>query len=296
MRSLLFVPADSERKLARAQSVGADALILDLEDGVAAPAKPAARAQAVAFLSTRPERMAVYVRVNDLASGLVEADLDLIVPARPDGVVLPKAAGGSDVMRLSAMLAAREALAGLADGAVRILPIATETPAALFTLGSYAGAGPRLVGLTWGAEDLSAALGAEAMRDGAGRLTDPYRLARALCLAGAAAADVLPIDTVFTHFRDGAGLEAEALAARRDGFVGKLAIHPDQVPIINEIFSPSPAAIARARAVVAAFAAAGSPGSIDFGGEMLDRPHLRQAERTLARAKAASLGDQGARQ
>ena len=296
MRSLLFVPADSERKLIRARQANADALILDLEDGVARQAKPAARAQAAAFLAERPQGMAVYVRINDLESGLAEDDLDLIVPARPDGVVLPKAAGGADVMRLSAMLAAREAFAGLADGVIRILPIATESPAALFTLASYAGASRRLIGLTWGAEDLSTALGAETTRDAGGRLTDPYRLARALCLAGAVGANVLAIDTVFTRLRDGAGLEAEALAARRDGFVGKLAIHPDQVPIINAVFTPSPAAVARARAVIQAFAAAGSAGSIDFEGEMLDRPHLRQAERLIARAEAAGLQRSGARQ
>jgi citrate lyase subunit beta/citryl-CoA lyase len=284
MRSLLFVPADSDRKLARAPAAGADGLILDLEDGVAQPAKAAARTMAAAFLRERRERLAVYVRVNSLDSGLLDADLDAILPARPDGIVLPKAAGGGDVMRLSAILAGREALAGLADGSVKILPIATESAAALFTLGTYAAASARLVGLTWGAEDLSAALGAESIRDAGGGLTDPYRLARALCLAGAGAASVPAIDTVFTRFRDSAGLEAEALAACRDGFTGKLAIHPDQVPIINEVFSPSPAAIARARSIVAAFAAAGNAGSINFGGDMLDRPHLRRAERLLARA------------
>ena len=289
MRSLLFVPADSERKLIRSRGAGADALILDLEDGVAFPAKAAARSQAADFLADRPAGTAAYVRINDLESGLADADLDRIVPARPGGIVLPKAAGGSDVKRLSAMLAAREALAGLADGVIGILPIATESPAALFTLQSYAGASTRLVGLTWGAEDLSTALGAEATRGASGELTDPYRLARALCLAGASAANVLAIDTVFTRLRDGTGLEAEAIAARRDGFVGKLAIHPDQVPIINAVFTPSPAAIARAAAVVQAFAAAAGAGSIAFKGQMLDRPHLRQAERLLARAKAAGL-------
>src|SRR5262249_22878281 len=158
--------------------------------------------------------------INALVSGLAENDLDLIVPARPNGVVLPKSASGADVARLSAMLGAREALAGVPDGSIRIIAIATESPAALFTLGTYCGASARLAGLTWGVEDLSAALGAETMRDAAGRLTDPYRLARSLCLAGAVAANVAPIDTVFTHFRDGAGLETEALAARRDGFTG----------------------------------------------------------------------------
>jgi len=287
MRSLLFVPADSERKLARAPGTGADALILDLEDAVTPPAKPAARQLAAAFLGQRRERLAVYVRVNGFASGLLDADLDAIVPARPDGVVLPKSAGGSDVTRLSAMLRAREALSDQADGAIRILAIATESPAALFALGTYAGASARLSALAWGAEDLSAAIGAEAIRDAEGRFTDPYRLARALCLAGASAAGVLAIDGVFTRFRDGAGLEQEALAACRDGFAGKLAIHPDQVGIINRVFSPGVAAVDRARAIVAAFAAAGDAGSISLGGEMLDRPHLRMAERLLARVAAS---------
>jgi citrate lyase subunit beta/citryl-CoA lyase len=289
MRSLLFVPADSERKLARARQSTADALILDLEDGVAAPAKPSARERAAALLGDRPAGPALYVRINGLESGLAAADLDAVVPARPDGIILPKAAGGGDVKRLSAMLAAREALAGLAEGAFKIIPIATETPAALFTLGSYAGASTRLAGLTWGAEDLSTALGAEATRDAAGALTEPYRLARSLCLAGAAAANVPAIDTVFTRLRDSAGLEAEATAGRRDGFAGKLAIHPDQVAVINAVFTPSAAAIARAAAIVRAFAAADGAGSIDFEGQMLDRPHLSQAERLLVRAKALGL-------
>ena len=290
MRSLLFVPADSERKLTRAMSAGADMVILDLEDSVAPANKPDARERAVAFLTEHrrsADRPLLYVRINGLATGIAEADLDAVVPAGPDGIVLPKSESGADVGLLSAMLGAREALAGLADGAVKIVAIASEIPAALFTLGSYGGRSARLAGLTWGAEDLSAAVGAETSRTAEGVLADPYRLARSLCLFGAAAARVAAIDTVFTRYRDGAGLEDETLAARRDGFTAKLAIHPDQVPVINRVFSPSAEAIAEAHAIVAAFAEAGDAGVVAFGGRMLDRPHLLRAERLLARAKAA---------
>jgi citrate lyase subunit beta/citryl-CoA lyase len=293
MRSLLFVPADSERKLARAMTSDADALILDLEDAIALPAKEVARVQAAAFLRDHPRRARkhpTYVRINGLTTGLADADLDGIVPAAPDGIVLPKAAGGADVTRLSAMLAVREALAGIDDGATRIVAIATETAGALFTLGSYQGASARLVALTWGAEDLSVALGSETARDAEGRLTDPYRLARTLTLAGAAAAGVPAIDTVFVNFRDDEGLAAEAAAAHRDGFAGKLAIHPNQVPIINRVFTPAPEAIARARTIIAAFRDAPESGVVSLDGEMLDRPHLRRAELILARAKASGLG------
>jgi citrate lyase subunit beta/citryl-CoA lyase len=290
MRSLLFVPADSDQKLARAQSCGADALILDLEDSVAPAAKTTARERAAAYLADRREEgPRLLVRINGLASGLAEADLDALVGAAPDAIVLPKAEGGADIMLLSAMIAARDARAGLADGAIAILAIATETPAALFALGTYRGASARLAGLTWGAEDLAAALGAETNRDAEGRLTAPYALARSLCLFGAAAAKVAAIDTVFTGFRDQAGLEAETLAARRDGFTAKLAIHPDQVAVINRIFTPTPEAIARARAVLAAFADAGGAGVVSLDGAMLDLPHLRQAERVIERAKEAGL-------
>ena len=289
MRSLLFVPADSERKLARAVTSGADGLILDLEDAVALDAKPAARSRAAAFIAANRGRgPSLYVRINPLSSGLAEADIDAVTAAGPDGIVLPKAEGGADIALLSAMLAVREARSGLADGATKIIAIATETAPALFALGSYRGASARLTALTWGAEDLSVALRAEANRDPKGRPADPYRLARSLCLAGAAAAEVDAIDTILANFRDFTALEAEALAARRDGFTGKLAIHPDQVPVINEVFTPSRAAIEYARKVVAAFAATGA-GVVALDGTMLDRPHLLRAERTLTQARAAGL-------
>jgi citrate lyase subunit beta/citryl-CoA lyase len=290
MRSLLFVPADDARKLDKAAVSGTDALILDLEDSVAVPRKETARALAaerIAALRVLPSRPRLILRVNALDSGLIEADLDAVMPAGPDAVMLPKAAGGADVQRLGAKLAVREAENDLPDGATRIIAIATETAAALFQLGTYARASHRLEGLTWGGEDLAADLGAERNRLTDGSYADPYRLARALTLAGAAAAGVAAIDSVFTDFRDEAGLRAEAEAARADGFTAKMAIHPAQVPVINTVFTPSAAAIAHAERIVAAFAAAGDVGVVGLDGKMVDRPHLRQAERVLARAAVA---------
>jgi citrate lyase subunit beta/citryl-CoA lyase len=203
--------------------------------------------------------------------------------------MLPKAEGGPDVVRADAKLSAREAIAGLPDGSIRIVAIATETATALFLAGTYGGASARLEGLTWGAEDLSAELGAEANRDGDGRFLDPYRLARALCLAGAAAARVQAIDTVAVDFRNAAALRQESEEARRDGFTGKMAIHPAQVPVINEVFTPSAVAVAEARAVIAAFEANPDRGTVGIDGVMYDRPHLERARQLLARATAAGL-------
>lgn len=282
MRSWLFVPGDSERKLAKAFETGADMVIFDLEDSVA-PARKALARQMVAE-AVRAAPVPVAVRVNPLAGGLIEDDLAAVMPARPAVVVLPKCEAGRDVAHLGARLAVHEAEAGIEDGATRVLAIATETAASLFGLGSYGSAGPRLAGLAWGAEDLAAALGASRRRDAAGAWTDPYRLARTLCLAGAVAAEVAPVDTVFTDLRDADGLRADAEAAAADGFVGKLAIHPAQVAVINAAFTPSEAAVDHARRVVAAFAAAPEAGVVALDGQMLDRPHLVNAERTLARA------------
>ncbi|ALK09047.1 HpcH/HpaI aldolase/citrate lyase family protein [Blastochloris viridis] len=287
MRSLLFVPGDSPRKLAKALEAGADALILDLEDSVAPDGKAAARDATAGFLREAvplPARPRLFVRVNALTSGLTDADLDAVIKTRPDGVMLPKAEHGRDVVHLAAKLAAREALADIPAGATGVLAIATETAASLFGLGSYAGCSPRLAGLAWGGEDLSADLGAETNHDEAGRWTSPYLLARNLCLAGAAAARVVAIDTVFVDVRDEAGLIAEAEAARRDGFSAKMAIHPGQVAPINAVFTPSAAAVAEAERVVAAFAAAGDAGVTTLDGKMLDRPHLLRARRVLERA------------
>ena len=292
MRSLLFVPADDAKKLDKAMACGADALIVDLEDSIPAQGKAQARMRAAAFIGEAGKaahRPRLLVRINGFATGLADADLDAVVPARPDAIMLPKAEGGPDVVRADAKLSAREAIAGLPDGSIRIVAIATETATALFLAGTYGGASARLEGLTWGAEDLSAELGAEANRDGDGRFLDPYRLARALCLAGAAAARVQAIDTVAVDFRNAAALRQESEEARRDGFTGKMAIHPAQVPIINEVFAPSAAAVAEARAVIAAFEANPDRGTVGIDGVMYDRPHLERARQLLARATAAGL-------
>lgn len=293
MRSLLFVPADGGKKLDKAMASGADAVIVDLEDSIAPERKGVARECAAAFLKeavTQVSRPRLVVRINALQTGLADADLDTVVPARPDAIMLPKAEGGPAVIHADAKLAAREAIAGLADGHVKIVAIATETAAALFRAGSYRGASARLAGLTWGAEDLSVELGAETNRDPNGRFLDPYRLARALCLAGAASAQVPAIDTVFVDFRNDAGLKRECEEARRDGFLGKMAIHPAQVAAINEVFTPAPDAIARAQAIVDAFAAAPGAGTVGIGGVMYDRPHLARAMALLARTAQSAKG------
>jgi len=292
MRSLLFVPADSPGKLGKALGCGADTIILDLEDSIAPEHKEAARAGAAGFLAqtlSAMERPRLIVRVNGLATGLIDADLDAIVPARPDAIMLPKAEGGTSVVHVDAKLTAREALHGVTEGSIRIMAIATETAPALFLAGTYRGASPRLAALTWGAEDLSAELGAEANRDAQGHFLDPYRLARTLCIAAAAAAEVQALDTVYVDFRNEAGLRRECEEARRDGFTGKMAIHPGQVATINEVFTPTPAAIAKAQAIIAAFAACPGAGVVSIEGVMYDRPHIAKAERLLARAKAAGL-------
>lgn len=289
MRSWLFVPADSARKLAKARDSGADALILDLEDSVAPAGKEAARRTALAFLretagGAGPRR---YVRINAFATGLADDDLAGTIAGRPDGYMLPKSRGGADVARLDAKITAREALAGLPEGAVDIAAIATESAEALFGLGTYRDASPRLTAVSWGAEDLSADLGASASRDGNGRLTGPYELARSLCLAGAVAAGAQPVDTVYVAFADEAGLAAECAAAARDGFTGKLAIHPAQVPVINAAFTPAAEDVARAQRIVAAFAADPGAGVVAIDGSMYDLPHLKRAEGLLARARLA---------
>jgi citrate lyase subunit beta/citryl-CoA lyase len=291
MRSLLFVPADSAKKLDRAMTSGADALIVDLEDSIALDGKTRARDSAAAFFreaAASPNRPYLMVRVNGLQTGLTDADLDAVAAAKPDAIMLPKAEGGASVIHADAKLAVREARGGMPDGHIKILPIATETAAALFVAGTFAGASARLIGLTWGAEDLSAELGAHANRDAQGRWLDPYRLARVLCLAGAAAAGVPAIDTVYVDFRDTEGFRLECAEACRDGFTGKMAIHPAQVPIINEAFTPSADAIAHAQALVAAFAADPAAGVVGIGGVMYDRPHLTRAERLLLLARAAT--------
>ena len=288
MRSLLFVPADDGKKLDKAMTSGADAVIVDLEDSIAPERKAAARMSAADFLKDAVKtanRPRLLVRVNGLQTGLTDADLDAIVATRPDAIVLPKAEGGPAIVHADAKLATREAISGLPDGHIKIVAIATETATSLFLAGTYGGVSARLEGLTWGAEDLSVELGAEVSRDAVGRFFAPYQLARALCLAGAAAAQVQAIDTITADFRNMAALGRETVEARRDGFTGKLAIHPAQVPVINEVFTPAPEEITKAQAVIAAFAARPGTGTVGIDGIMYDRPHLERAKQLIARAR-----------
>jgi citrate lyase subunit beta/citryl-CoA lyase len=292
MRSLLFVPGDSPSKLEKAKTSGADALIVDLEDSISAERKAEARATTLAFLeefAKASERPRLFVRVNGFQTGLTDADLDVVMAGRPDGIMFPKAEGGASIVHLDAKITAREAVHDIPDGHTRILALTTETAKALFLAGTYAGASSRLIGLTWGAEDLSAELGAETNRDPQGRFLDPYRLARSLCLASAAAAEVTAIDTVYVDFRNAEGLRRETQEARRDGFTAKMAIHPAQVEIINAVFTPTPEAIAKARVIVDAFAADPGAGVVGIDGIMYDRPHLVRAQRLIVQATAAGL-------
>jgi citrate lyase subunit beta/citryl-CoA lyase len=290
MRSLLFVPGDDPKKIAKALNSGADALILDLEDSVAASRKAEARQIVRETLQAyRPDQPRLIVRVNDLRSGQIAADLDGVMPGAPKAIMLPKCEGGADIQHLGALVAVREAENDLPDGSSRIIAIATETPIALFRLGTIPGASQRLEGLTWGAEDLAGAIGAERNRDEAGHYTEPFRLARSLALFAAAAADVAPIDTVSVNFRDMVAFRAECLGSRQDGFTAKMAIHPAQVPVINEVFTPDEAAIAWARKIEDYFIAHPDAGVVGIDGQMIDRPHRVQAARILARARAAGL-------
>ena len=273
LRSLLFVPGDRPDRMIKALTLGADALILDLEDSVALANKPAAR-QAVADFLGRARTTMLFVRINPLDSGLVDDDLAAVLPAQPDGIVLPKAEGSASLAALDAKL----------TGDIMILPIATEIPAAIFGLGSYGGVTPRLAGLTWGAEDLPAAIGASTSREADGSYTAPYQLARSLTLFGAHAAGVPAIETVYPDFRDIDGLAAYAARARRDGFTGMMAIHPTQLSVINAAFTPSAEEIAKAQAIVGLFAANPGAGALSLDGRMVDAPHLKAAQALLARA------------
>ncbi|SOE52506.1 citrate lyase subunit beta / citryl-CoA lyase [Burkholderia sp. OK233] len=283
LRSMLFVPADSERKLAKALGSRADALILDLEDAVAPARKPAAREAAAAFVAAQAKALpaSLFVRINPLDSGLALDDLAAVVVPGLAGIMLPKTTSAEDVRRLGLYLDALEARAGMARGTVHVVPVATETAQAMLTMASFVPGIPRLAALTWGAEDLSAALGAISNRDADGSLSPLYVFANSMCLCAAAAAGVDAIDTLHADFRDGDGLAAACAVARRRGFRGKIAIHPDQVDIINEAFTPSEAEIAAARRIVDAFAAQPQAGTLSIDGVMVDLPHLKQARRTL---------------
>ncbi len=283
MRSYLFVPADSERKLGKASQSGADALILDLEDSVAEVRRPIARDSARDYIDAAHGGPRLYVRINALASGAALDDLAVVMRARPHGIMLPKCEP-ADVRTLGAYLSAFEAANGHPAGATRIVAIATETPASLFALRDYPAVSPRLEALTWGAEDLAAALGSE-NRLADGTYADVFRLARSLCVLAAGAAEIAAIDTVFTSFKDERGLEAESRTARREGFAGKMAIHPAQVPIINAAFAVSPEETEWARGVVAAFERDPQAGTVAIDGKMIDRPHLTLARRFLEAAR-----------
>jgi len=286
MRSLLFVPADGGAKLDKAMASGADAVILDLEDSIAPERKAHARAAALEFLKaaqTKKQRPRLLVRINGLDTGMTDADLDAVVAGKPDAILFPKAEGGATVTHVDAKLTAREAIAGLPEGSIKILAQTVESAVGLFTAGSYRNSSARLIGMTWGPEDLSSELGAEANREADGMLTEPYRLARSICLFGAAAAKVPAIETIHVNFRDPEVLRRDTELARRDGFSGRLAIHPAQVAVINEVFTPSPEQIAQAKTVVAAFAARPGAGAVGIDGKMYDRPHLLRAQALLAR-------------
>lgn len=285
LRSLLFVPGDSDRKFAKGRTAGADVLILDLEDAVAPSMKAAAREQVSAWLGDAGSIDAsLFVRVNPLDTGMTQGDLAAVVRPGLAGILVPKANGAHDIATIADMIDPLEKAAGMTPGAVKIMVVATETPQAMFALGSYTPPHARLVGLTWGAEDLGAAIGATANKEADGQWTEPYRFARSLCLFAAASAGVVPIDTLYADFRDADGLEVDCRRARRDGFLGRIAIHPDQVATINRCFSPSVDEIAEARKIVDAFAAHPDAGTLGIDGKMYDIPHLKAAQKTLAAA------------
>ncbi len=276
MRSLLFVPADSERKIDKAMVSGADVIILDLEDSVAPKNKPAARAIAAETLRRPRTGPQLYIRVNALDTGLTSDDIAAVLPARPDGLIQPKTETGACV----------EKLAALTGADMPVIAIATETARAMFGLGTYSDLNANLRGIAWGAEDLSNELGAQANRTPDGLLTEPYRLARTLCLFGARAADIEPVDTVYVDFRDQAGLGQDCMQGVRDGFNCKMAIHPAQVATINRIFTPSAEQVAEARSVIQAFAEADDAGVVGIDGKMYDIPHLNRSRKLLDRAKS----------
>ena len=286
-RSWLFVPGDSETKLDKVPSLGADIVIVDLEDAVAPAAKPAARQQAHDFLARHRQQVTAsgfgrWVRINALDTPYWRDDLVAVMPAAPQGIMVPKCAGVEQLQLVSAELYELEQRAGVQTNTTRLLPLVSETPASALAIGRYADASqPRLHGLTWGAEDLSSAIGATRKRDAEGGWTDLFRMVRAQTLLTAHARDIAAIDTLYSDFRDTEGLKRVAEGARADGFTGMLAIHPAQVPVINAAFTPSDSELAHARAVIAAFEASPGSGTVQLDGEMLDQPHLALARRML---------------
>jgi citrate lyase subunit beta/citryl-CoA lyase len=286
LRSMLFVPGDSEKKLAKAASTQADALILDLEDAVSVERIVIAREMVCDYLKQHPGgKQAVWVRINPLQTELALHDLAAVMPGRPDGIMLPKTLNANDVIKLDHYLSALETREGIALGSTRIIPVATEVAGALFELNSYAGSSPRLAGLTWGAEDLATAVGASTNKDEHGEFDFTFQLARSMCLLAASHAQVQAIDTLTVDFRDGDRLKKDVLHARKSGFTGKLAIHPDQVLPIHAGFAPEAHEVAHAQRIVAAFAHAGGAGAVQLDGKMVDKPHLTQALRLLQLAQ-----------
>ncbi len=282
LRSLLFVPGDSEKKLAKSISTSADALILDLEDSVSPDRTVIARSMVFEFLKAHSNRsQQLWVRINPLQTPLALPDLVAVMAGKPDGIMLPKPLNAKDAQQLDHCLSALEVREGLELGSTRIIPVATEVAGALFDLQSYAGATPRLQGLTWGAEDLATALGATSNRNEQGDFTFTYQLARSLCLLASAHAEVQAIDTLSVDFKDMKALAADVHNARREGFSGKLAIHPDQVEVINQGFTPSAHDLSHAQRIVDAFAQAQGAGAVQLDGKMVDKPHLTQALRLL---------------
>ena len=283
LRSLLFVPGDSERKFAKGRTAGADVLILDLEDAVAPSMKAAARVLVEGWLGEADcVEAGLFVRGNPLDTGLTADDLAAVVRPGLAGILVPKANGAHDIATVAGMIDLLEVTAGMAAGTIKIMVVATETPQAMFALGSYTPPHPRLGGLTWGAEDLAAAIGATANKEADGQWTAPYSFARSLCLFASASAGVVPVDTLYADFRDAEGLEVDCRRARRDGFLGRIAIHPDQVATINRCFTPSDEEVAQARRIVDAFAANPDAGTLGIDGKMVDIPHLKAALKTLA--------------
>lgn len=289
-RSWLFAPGDSERKMEKAAGGPADIVVFDLEDAVAEGEKSTARTRIAAFLAAQaPDRSRLWVRINPLQGPHALADLAAVMPCRPGGIMLPKSRGRADVECLDHYLSALEVAAGSAQGATRVIALVTETAQSMFTTGTYAGA-PRLAALTWGAEDLADAVGAADNRDDDGSYAFTYEMARSFCLLGAAAAGVAAVETIHGDFRDETGLRRRAQQARRAGFGGMLAIHPAQVDVINEAFTPSAAELQQARAIVDLFAASPGAGVLAHEGAMLDRPHLARAQ-ALLRLAARKKGD-----
>jgi citrate lyase subunit beta/citryl-CoA lyase len=290
MRSLLFTPGDSDRKLTKGLTSGADVMLIDLEDAVASDNKAAAREKVANFLGqdeTRKAPIPLYVRINDLETEWAEGDLEKIVPAKPAGIMLPKARSQADVEMLAGMLDKMEQKAGLEPGQISILVLAPEIPQAMLNIATFQTCGPRVTAITWGSEDLATSLGARSSLDDQGAYRAPMELARTMCLCAGSAAGIHAIDTVYPDFRDLEGLKRSAERAAADGFSGKLAIHPDQVPVINAAFTPSNDEIDHARQIVAAFEAEPGAGVINLDGAMVDRPHLAHAQKVLERAEQA---------